>query len=324
MPGTRQTYYPFGQIRTPGTNLLTDKGFTGQRLDDTGLMHYGARFYSPLIGRFVSADTIVPNGKTRLTPLTVDFHEFIAQVGEENRLVEKYGPFFKWNEKVRKDHPVPMGPGNPQALNRYIYVYNNPLRNIDPNGHDGIDILEFQLTFGNSDAWSAFVGILQAEHIQPLAFKATILGGAMGIVSTGASFATGGAPLVVGGMSALTAGVTCAAGTCDNYQLTSALDILGRDAYAFFADHKSFTVSIRITHIKIADKEGLSVEIYTGGEQYTGEDPRIIVIPCFANQCAGAQFTDALSKFIARAKPGWWTDGTVKINSVHFQSNEWR
>ena len=60
MPGTRQNYYPFGQIRTQGTNLLTDKGFTGQRLDDTGLMHYGARYYSPVIGRFVSADTIVP------------------------------------------------------------------------------------------------------------------------------------------------------------------------------------------------------------------------------------------------------------------------
>jgi len=38
MPGTRQNYYPFGQIRTQGTNLLTDKGFTGQRLDDTGLI----------------------------------------------------------------------------------------------------------------------------------------------------------------------------------------------------------------------------------------------------------------------------------------------
>ncbi len=26
-------------------------------------------------------------------------------------------------------------PGNPQALNRYAYVYNNPLRYTDPSGH---------------------------------------------------------------------------------------------------------------------------------------------------------------------------------------------
>jgi uncharacterized protein CbrC (UPF0167 family) len=26
-------------------------------------------------------------------------------------------------------------PGNPQALNRYAYVYNNPLRYTDPMGH---------------------------------------------------------------------------------------------------------------------------------------------------------------------------------------------
>ncbi len=26
-------------------------------------------------------------------------------------------------------------PGNPQALNRYAYVYSNPLRHTDPSGH---------------------------------------------------------------------------------------------------------------------------------------------------------------------------------------------
>jgi hypothetical protein len=77
--------------------------------------------------------------------LTTDFHEFAAQVGEENRTIAEYGPFFKWDEKARKEHPVPMGPINPQALNRYSYVLNNPLSYIDPTGHDSYDLTEDQL-----------------------------------------------------------------------------------------------------------------------------------------------------------------------------------
>ncbi|MFP4345125.1 MAG: RHS repeat-associated core domain-containing protein, partial [Anaerolineales bacterium] len=46
-----------------------------------------ARYYDPALGRFISADTIVPD------------------------------------------------PANPQSLNRYAYVYNNPLKYTDPSGH---------------------------------------------------------------------------------------------------------------------------------------------------------------------------------------------
>jgi len=35
--------------------------FTGQRLDSTGLYYYNARYYDPLIGRFISADTAAPD-----------------------------------------------------------------------------------------------------------------------------------------------------------------------------------------------------------------------------------------------------------------------
>jgi RHS repeat-associated protein len=65
----------------------TDKQFTGQRLDGTGLYYYGARYYDPTIGRFISADTIVQN------------------------------------------------PADPQSLNRYSYVFNNPLKYVDPSGN---------------------------------------------------------------------------------------------------------------------------------------------------------------------------------------------
>ncbi len=51
---------PFGEIRSDGYGpLATDRKFTGQRLDATGLYFYNARYYDPNIGRFVSPDTIV-------------------------------------------------------------------------------------------------------------------------------------------------------------------------------------------------------------------------------------------------------------------------
>ena len=58
---TAQTrYYPFGETRVSTGTLPTDKLFTGQRaMEDLGIYYYGARFYSPSLGRFLSADTIV-------------------------------------------------------------------------------------------------------------------------------------------------------------------------------------------------------------------------------------------------------------------------
>ncbi|HXQ35342.1 MAG TPA: RHS repeat-associated core domain-containing protein, partial [Anaerolineales bacterium] len=81
-------YYPFGETRLSTGSILTDKLYTGQReMTGLGIYHYGARFYSPKLGRFLSPDTIVP------------------------------------------------GAANPQNLNRFSYVRNNPLRYTDPTGH---------------------------------------------------------------------------------------------------------------------------------------------------------------------------------------------
>jgi RHS repeat-associated protein len=88
----RLSYYPFGGTRTVSGGLNTDELFTGQRLDDTGLYFYNARYYDANIGRFISADTLVQD------------------------------------------------PYDPQSLNRYSYVLNNPLKYTDPSGHL-IDIL---------------------------------------------------------------------------------------------------------------------------------------------------------------------------------------
>ncbi len=68
MTGTvlsQQRYAPYGEVRwSSGAGMPTDFTFTGQRAGPPGyvgsLMDYNARFFSPALGRFVSADTIVP------------------------------------------------------------------------------------------------------------------------------------------------------------------------------------------------------------------------------------------------------------------------
>jgi len=82
-------YAPYGEMRRdyPRGVIPTDRLYTGQRQETFGLYDYRARYYHPALGRFISADPLVPE------------------------------------------------PGNPQALNRYAYVTNNPLRYTDPSGH---------------------------------------------------------------------------------------------------------------------------------------------------------------------------------------------
>ncbi|MCB9139738.1 MAG: hypothetical protein H6642_15455 [Caldilineaceae bacterium] len=41
--------------------VRTDRRFTGQQLDGSGLYYYNARYYDPEIGHFISPDTIVPD-----------------------------------------------------------------------------------------------------------------------------------------------------------------------------------------------------------------------------------------------------------------------
>lgn len=55
-------FYPYGTPRTGGASDITDQGFTGHKHnDDLGLIYMNSRYYVPGIGRFASADSIVPD-----------------------------------------------------------------------------------------------------------------------------------------------------------------------------------------------------------------------------------------------------------------------
>ncbi|MEW6697623.1 MAG: RHS repeat-associated core domain-containing protein [Bacillota bacterium] len=83
-------YDPWGKIISTSGTLASANTYRyrGYRYDEvTGLYYLGARYYDPLIGRFISRDTM---------------HGF------------------------KED---------PQSLNLYAYVQNNPIMSIDPDGH---------------------------------------------------------------------------------------------------------------------------------------------------------------------------------------------
>ncbi len=55
-------YMPFGSQRDHTGTDVSDYKFTDQEFDaETGLYNYNARLYDPVIGRFISADSIVPD-----------------------------------------------------------------------------------------------------------------------------------------------------------------------------------------------------------------------------------------------------------------------
>lgn len=145
-----ERYDPWGATRS-GNLTSTELGYTGQRKDDgTGLLFYNARYYDAAIARFTSADSIVPEANdfdeidydesSSLIGLTVDLHEktFVESIATEYATIKQDGFFFQI-EATKKESSLKnlWGPQNPQTLNRYTYVLNNPLKYIDPTGHAG-------------------------------------------------------------------------------------------------------------------------------------------------------------------------------------------
>ncbi|MBA2677495.1 MAG: RHS repeat-associated core domain-containing protein [Ktedonobacteraceae bacterium] len=60
---SNQAYSPYGSPRYRRGTITTDKGFMGQYHGGSGLDYYHARYYDPVVGRFVSADIKQDNGQ---------------------------------------------------------------------------------------------------------------------------------------------------------------------------------------------------------------------------------------------------------------------
>jgi RHS repeat-associated protein len=133
-------YTPYGDRRQDNQNPANvPYKFTGQELDNsTGLYFYGARYYDPMLGRFISADTIVPSA------------------------------------------------ADPQSLNRYSYVRNNPLIYTDPSGHTFLGDFGkiFSSSVGRAIGWA--VAPMLMQYVDPATRGYAIAGtAAMAAIYTG-------------------------------------------------------------------------------------------------------------------------------------------
>ncbi|MBI4208927.1 MAG: RHS repeat-associated core domain-containing protein [Deltaproteobacteria bacterium] len=102
----RHSYYPYGEVRNPlSESMETPHLFTGQEYDSAvELYYYGARYYEPSLGRFLSLDPLLRKAIRR---------------EEDNR-----GKSFV---------------GRPIVWNGYVYTRNNPIRYLDPTGEDDLE-----------------------------------------------------------------------------------------------------------------------------------------------------------------------------------------
>jgi len=103
-----------------------------------------ARYYDPNLGRFISADSMVPGAGS----LTIAPNDPVSAGA--------------WAQRSG-------GPADPQQLNRYSYVLNNPVRGTDPSGH----------CFGPVLVWCAVVvGEFVADVVIPAVFGSFLIAGA--------------------------------------------------------------------------------------------------------------------------------------------------
>lgn len=98
-------YESYGKLKSTSSSIDNNYKFTGKEYDEeSALQYYGARYMDNEIGRFVSVD-----------PATLEI----------------YNP-----DQFEKDYGRPLQPflADPQNLNSYSYVKNNPLKYTDNDG----------------------------------------------------------------------------------------------------------------------------------------------------------------------------------------------
>jgi RHS repeat-associated protein len=168
VPGSATWYLPFGGYRgaTP-TQTITDRDYTGQRENmELDLLYYGARFYIPGLGRFASADSIVPNP---MNPQSLNRYTYV--LNRPLKFTDPSGHSYcdEMLEECGSDTPLPpqqpLHPGLPTLPNKNP-VFRHPLSHTDnpsisqnfiEDVHDGVDYNEIEGTSVHSSTTGVVV-----------------------------------------------------------------------------------------------------------------------------------------------------------------------
>ena len=140
-------YRPFGGTAAEHGGATLRYRFTGKEKDDSGLYYYGARYYDDELGRFLAADSLLPNVY------------------------------------------------DPQQLNRFAYVRNNPVKLVDPDGHlPQLIVIGFVLAsnpFVQTAFWATVATIAATGHFVSQEAQKIANEHAVGATTVGGGVTTG-------------------------------------------------------------------------------------------------------------------------------------
>ncbi|HRJ45625.1 MAG TPA: RHS repeat-associated core domain-containing protein [Caldilineaceae bacterium] len=92
-----RTYYAYGSTRSSSGTLQTDRTYTGQKQDGTGLLYMNARYYDSTLGVFLSPDTLVPDAGR-----VVDYNRFLYVRGNPLKYNDPSGHYS--NEEIMQHY----------------------------------------------------------------------------------------------------------------------------------------------------------------------------------------------------------------------------
>lgn len=132
---TEYTYAPFGETTRTGTVATNPFQFTGRESDGTGLYYYRARYYHPILQRFMSEDPIgFAGGDVNLYAYVGDSPVNFVDPWGLDRLELRGGTLSWFNdlEQFVQDYPAVSGPHGRGRLPKGSYTGSNLRRRTTP------------------------------------------------------------------------------------------------------------------------------------------------------------------------------------------------
>ena len=134
-------YYAFGATRRSSGVTPTDRRFTGQVEDPTGLYYYNSRYYDPQLGQFISPDTIVPEPNNLLS-----YNRYLYGHGNPVKFSDPSGhqacsTDFCWKDRWYRAHGYYWDPSTSHWSTSGQAQFDDPAILSDTVGEAGIEFV---------------------------------------------------------------------------------------------------------------------------------------------------------------------------------------